>query len=340
MATFLHYFQTVLQHEKLSAEEAESALELVFSGQVPAAQLAGFLTALRMREGWAAEFLGFARAMRAQMRPVTPDLGGRTMLDTCGTGGDGFGTFNISTTAAFVVAGAGVPVAKHGNRSITSRSGSADVLEALGVKILEEPAAMAQALSTCGFSFLFAPALHPGMKHVQPVRRELKVKTIFNYLGPMANPAGAQAQLIGVPDLQVAGWIAEALSQLGLARAYVVCGSDGLDEITLSGDTTVYAVTPGQVETQVWVPEDFGLRRASLEAVLGGDAAENAAIALAILQGQETGPKLDITLLNAAAGLMAAGAAATPTAAMAEARRSLTSGSAMAVLERLRAFRL
>ena len=250
------------------------------------------------------------------------------MIDTCGTGGDGAGTFNISTVAALVMAGAGARVAKHGNRSISSLTGgSADVMEALGVRFAMTPEEAARAIREIGIGFLFAPHLHPAMKHAQPVRRELKMRTVFNLLGPLVNPARAQTQLIGAPSPVAARLMAEALASWVPARSFVVHGHDGLDEITTTGATDVYEVRGGRVEKHVWTPADFGVQQSSLAELKGGDASENARIAMAILEG-EPGPKRDIVVVNAAAALVAAGLAASLTEGMTLAARSIDSGAA------------
>jgi anthranilate phosphoribosyltransferase len=246
--------------------------------------------------------------MREKATPVDPGVNGAPLLDTCGTGGDGAATFNISTVAAFVVAGAGVRVAKHGNRSLSSQCGSADILEALGVRIDIGPDHCAQAIRETGIGFLFAPMLHPAMKFAQPARQELKMRTVFNLLGPLTNPARASAQLIGAPSPQAAKLMAEALAGLQPGRAFVVHGSDGLDEVTITGTTLAYEVCGKRVSEHTWSPEDFGVKRASLDALRGGDRDVNCGIARDILEGR-SGPQRDIVLVNAAAALVAAGAA-------------------------------
>jgi anthranilate phosphoribosyltransferase len=295
----------------------------------------GFLVALRMKGETALELAGFARAMRERM--VTVDAGA-DVIDIVGTGGDGAGTFNISTVAAMVLAGAGVHVAKHGNRAISGKVGSADVLEALGVRIAMTPEEAARAVREIGLGFLFAPHLHPAMKNVQGVRRELKMRTVFNLLGPLANPARARTQVIGAASPEIARIMAEALSELGTGLSFVVHGQDGLDEISTTGSTEVYEVWTGRVKKHVWMPEDFGVPRASLcdlEGGVAGDAAaENARITLEILRGVKNA-KRDIVMVNAAAGLMAAGLAESPRAGMALAAESVDSGRALGVLEKL-----
>ena len=301
----------VVAGEDLTRAEAEGAMEQILAGRASDAQIAGLLTALRMKGETVDELVGFATAMHRHAQPIFKDAAKapREMLvDTCGTGGDARGTFNISTCAAFVVAGAGVRVAKHGNRSISSRCGSADVLEALGVNLGLPPGRVGEAIGTVGIGFLFAPAVHSAMQHVMKARRELKVRTVFNLLGPLTNPAGASAQVLGVYDAGVMELTAHALAELGVRRAFVVHGADGLDEISLSGETLVAEVHEGHVRSYSIVPEDFGLRRAPLEALAGGEAKQNAQIIRRVLKG-ELGPHREIVQANAAAALVAVGRA-------------------------------
>ncbi len=330
---FLH---RLVERQDLSADEAEQAMTAILEGAASQAQIAGFLVALRMKGETAGELLGFARAMRAHAVPV-PVPGPGPLLDTCGTGGDGLATFNISTIAAFVAAGAGVRVAKHGNRSISSRCGSADLLEALGVGLAETAREMAESIERVGVGFLFAPALHPAMRHAQPVRRELKLRTVFNLLGPLTNPAGATRQLVGAHSPRAAELIARTLAALGCERGFVVHGADGLDEISTTTETLTWEIHRGEVVFRTLTPEQFGVRRASLGQLSGGDPSENARIARAILEG-EKGPRRDVVLVNAAAALIAAGAAEDFRSAMALAARSIDSGAALARLESLKAF--
>ncbi len=325
------YLHRVASGADLSSAEARAAMTVLLEGSVNEAQVGGFLTALRMKGETASELAGFARALRERM--VVVDAGA-DVIDIVGTGGDGAGTFNISTVAAMVLAGAGGRVAKHGNRAISGKVGSADVLEALGVRIAITPEEAARAVREIGLGFLFAPNLHPAMKNVQGVRRELKMRTVFNLLGPLANPARAQTQVIGAPSPELARIMAEALSELGTSHSFVVHGNDGLDEISTSSSTEVYEVWTGRVEKHVWKPEDFGAPRASLNSLAGGDGLENAKITLEILRGAKNA-KRDIVLVNAAAGLMAAGLAESPRAAMLEAAESVDSGRALRVLEKL-----
>ena len=323
----LPFLERVVNRENLTDDEAEHAMSEILNPEASVALIAAFLVALKMKGETADELYGFAKAMRHKVIHVDPDLGDERLLDTCGTGGDGSGTFNISTVVAIVVAGAGVRVAKHGNRSISSRCGSADVLEALGVNIALEPHQMAQSIRETGIGFLFAPSLHPAMRHAQPARRELKMRTAFNLLGPLANPAGATAQLIGAPSVEAAQLMASALARLGLEHGFVVNGADVGDEISTTGPTRVFEVRPNSVEEHVWTPETFGLPLANASDLLGGDVDQNAAIAHAIFRG-EKGPKRDIVLANAAAALVVSGKAATLIEGVAIAVSAIDSGAA------------
>jgi anthranilate phosphoribosyltransferase len=294
----------------LSRQEAELAMEEILSGRSDEEAIVALLTALRAKGETVGELVGFARAMRRHAMPVFAD-GSRpdaVLVDTCGTGGDSSGTFNISTAAAFVAAGAGVHIAKHGNRSISSKCGSADVLEALGVSLDVPPEKVGAAIHAIGIGFLFAPALHTAMRHAMPARRRLG-RTVFNLLGPLTNPAGARAQVAGVFSEKVVEKVALVLSELDVERAFVVHGAGALDEISLSGETTVGDVHRGVARIYQVTPEDFGLERAPLEAISGGDAAHNAALIRAILSG-ETGPRRNIVVANAAAAIVASGRAA------------------------------
>jgi anthranilate phosphoribosyltransferase len=333
----LPYLHRVAAREDLSASDARAAMLGMLSGEATVPQVAAFLVALRMKGETAAELTGFARAMREKSHRVDVGLAGEPLLDTCGTGGDGACTFNISTIAAFVTAGAGVRVAKHGNRSISSRCGSADLLEALGVHILPDSRHAAEAIRTVGIGFLFAPAHHPAMKHAQPARLELKMRTVFNLLGPLTNPAGAQRQLIGAPSEHAAELMAGALAELGTERTFVVHGAGGLDEISTAGPTVAFEVAAGAVTKRVWEPEDFGLARAVIDTVRGGDVALNAEIAHAVLDGAR-GPHRDIVLANAAAALVAAGRAETLPGGVALAAESIDSGAARERMQTLAEF--
>lgn len=322
--------------EHLTAEEAYQAMTALLTGSASESAIAGFLVALKMKGETAAELAGFARAMREQMVAVDA---GADVVDTCGTGGDGSGTFNISTAAALVMAGAGARVAKHGNRSLASASGSADVLEALGVRIAATPEEAARAIREIGIGFLFAPNFHPAMKYAQPVRRELKMRTVFNLLGPLANPAGPRAQLIGAPTAHAARLMAEAVAMLGTSHAFVVNGYGGadmsLDEVSTLGPTRVWAVSQGSVTEREWMPESFGLRTDKVADLVGGDPAHNAALVHAVLQG-EAGARRNIVLANAAAGLTLAGLAADLRAGVAVAAQAIDSGAALRKLEDLK----
>ena len=332
--------------QSLSRDEARKVMSEVLTGQCTDAQIAALLVALHMKGETVEEIVGFAEAIRSAATPLAVvgnsaiDVSGTerdALVDTCGTGGDASGTFNISTATALVAAGAGVRVAKHGNRSVTSKCGSADVMEALGVNITLPPARVADCLKEVGIAFLFAPAMHSAMKYVQPARRELRLRTVFNLLGPLTNPAHASAQVVGVYSDDLVEKLAEALSMLGLRRALVVHGSDGLDEISISGPTRVAEVRDGQVRTYEVTPEEFGLERAPIEALSGGDAAENAAIIREVLAGKNSARR-DVVLLNAAAALVAAGRANHLADAMPLAANSIDSGAAVAKLQALAAF--
>jgi anthranilate phosphoribosyltransferase len=323
--------------ESLPRASAEAVMEEILAGRASDPQIVALLTALRAKGETVGELVGFATAMRRHARPVFP--GGRratndVLVDTCGTGGDGAGTFNVSTAAAFVVAGAGVRVAKHGNRSISSRCGSADVLEALGANIALEPERMGACIEEIGIGFLFAPAIHPAMKHAMNARRQLKTRTVFNLLGPLTNPAGASAQVLGVYDAGVIEKMAAALGQLGVGRAFVVHGADGVDEISLSATTHVAELSGASVQRYEVAPEEFGLPRAPREALAGGDAVANAAIIRCVLAG-EPGPPRDIVLANAAAALVAAGRASDFREGARLAAESIDSGAAHAKLAAL-----
>jgi anthranilate phosphoribosyltransferase len=331
----LPYLHRVAARENLSPDDARLAMLAILSGEATTPQIAAFLIGLRTKGETADELLGFARAMREKAARV--DAGPEPLLDTCGTGGDGGRTFNISTIAAFVVAGAGVRVAKHGNRSLSSACGSADILEALGIHISISPEQVGRCIREVGIGFLFAPLFHPAMKHAQPARLELKMRTVFNLLGPLTNPAGAARQLIGAPSVQAAERMAQALAGLGPERAFVVHGSDGLDEVTTTGPTAVFEVTREGVRQFEWNPSDFGVEQASGSDLAGGDRVLNCEIAVAILHGQ-LGAQRDIVLVNAAAALLAAGVTTDLRAAMPLAEQSIDSGAAWNNVERLASF--
>ena len=316
----------------LSPAEAGGVMEEIMRGAATPAQIGGFLTALRMKGETVVEIAAFARAMRAAAVPVSlPSPGAR--VDTCGTGGDGAGTFNISTAAAFVAAGAGVVVVKHGNRGVSSRCGSADVLEALGVDVAIPPEQVAAVLSAAGIAFLFAPAYHPAMQYARTARQEIGIRTVFNLLGPLTNPAGAGAHLLGVYDPRLTLPVARVLGDLGAERAMVVHGA-GLDEIATAGPTTVAELRDGEVTTYTLDCTEFGIPRSSVAAIRGGGPEENAATLLAILSGEE-GAARDIVLLNAGAAIYLGGKARDIAAGIARAETSIDSGAALDRLRRL-----
>ena len=303
--------EKIVGEADLTRAEAEAVMEQILSGRATNAQIAGFLTALRIKGETVDELVGFATVMRRHASPVFSKLRlppNAALVDTAGTGGDARGTFNISTAAAFVIAGAGALVAKHGNRAFTSRCGSADVLEELGVRMDLPMERVARAIEEIGIGFLYAPAAHTAMRHAMTARRELKVRTVFNLLGPLTNPAGAQSQVLGVFSEDVIDLVAAALAELGVERAFVVHGAGGLDEISLAGETLVTEVHGGGVRRFTVAPEEFGVERAPLEAIRGGTATQNAALIRRILEG-EAGPTRDIVVINAAAALVAAGMA-------------------------------
>src|SRR5438477_4502012 len=338
--------------ESLNRAEARDVMAEVLSGKCTDAQIAALLIALRMKGETVEEIVGFAEAIRAAAAPLpippaealavtgtgrealAEECENDSLIDTSGTGGDASGTFNISTATALVTAGAGVRVAKHGNRSISSKCGSADVVEALGVNIQLSPERAAQCLREVGICFLYAPNLHPAMKQVQAVRRELRMRTMFNLLGPLTNPARASGQVVGVYSLDLVEKLAEALSMLGLRRALVVHGLDGLDEITITGPTRIAEAREGTVRSYEVEPEEFGLKRASLQEISGGDAAQNAAIIRAVLGGEKS-PRRDVVLLNAAAALVAAGRAEHLAQAIPITAESIDAGAAAAKLAAL-----
>ena len=333
----LPYLHRVAARENLSAEEARLAMLAILNGEATTPQISAFLVGLRTKGETSEELLGFARAMREKSAHVDPQIDSAPLLDTCGTGGDGGFTFNISTIAAFVVAGAGVAVAKHGNRSMTALCGSADLLEELGINISLSPADAARAIREIGIGFLFAPLFHPAMKHAQPARQELKMRTVFNLLGPLTNPAGAPRQLIGAPSLEAAKLMANALAGLEPERAYVVHGSDGLDEVTTTGPTSVFEVIHQRVRKLTWTPADFGIAIAAPSELTGGDRTANRKIAERILHG-EPGAKRDIVLVNAAAALHAAEATSDLRDAIKRAAESIDSGAAWGKVEKLAQF--
>lgn len=322
----------IVEGRTLGVEEARLAMGAVMDGEATPAQLAALLVALRMRGETVEELAGFASAMRERVTRVEAPPG---TIDVVGTGGDGSGTFNVSTASALVVAAAGVPVAKHGNRAVTSRSGSADVIEALGIRMEHDAGSAANDLRELGFAFLFAPAFHPAMRHAGPTRREIGVRTAFNLVGPLTNPAGARRAVIGVADPAAAARIAEVARLLGTERTLVVHGA-GIDELPLDGSGVLYDVTPNGVDRRLVVGDRLGLTTAPTSALAGGDAAANARRIEAILGG-ERGPARDVVLLNAGAGLLAAAWASDLGHGVAMAARTIDRGAATALLARLRA---
>lgn len=316
----------------LSEAEMAECMKEIMEGNSTDAQIGSFLTALRLKGETVDEITGAARIMRDKAAKIKAPEG---VLDTCGTGGDMSHTFNISTTTALVVAAAGVPVAKHGNKAVSSKSGSADVLEALGIRIDLPPHKVEQCLFETGFGFLFAPLFHPAMKFAIGPRREMGIRTIFNILGPITNPAGARRQILGVFSARLTETLATVLGKLGADDAMVVHGEDGLDEITITNGTRVSRFREGRVENLIFSPEDFGISRGMREDIVGGDNRENAELTLGILRG-EKGTKRDIVLINAAAALMVAGRANDMKTAVAQAQETIDSGNAMKKFEEIR----
>lgn len=317
----------------LDQEDAALIMEQIMTGEATQAQIAAFLTALHLKGETDAEIAGMAQVMREKAVHVHHTM---PVLDTCGTGGDAANTFNISTAAAFVAAGAGATVAKHGNRAMSSRCGSADVLEGLGVAIELDADWVTRCLDAAGVGFMFAPKFHPAMRYAGPVRREIGIRTVFNILGPLANPARAEYQVVGVATAPLAEKLANALARMGAHHALVVHGNDGLDELSMSAPSTVWEVRTGRMPRQFQIePADLGLRPAPRETLLGGSVAENASTILAILDGEERGPRRDVVLLNTAAGLMAADRAGDLHEGLALARAALDTGAARARLDQL-----
>lgn len=325
----------VVRGKSLNTEESGKVMDMIMSGKATDAQIASLLTALRMKGETIEEITGFARVMREKVTPVKVSCPG--LVDTCGTGGDQAGTFNISTTAAFVAAGAGLPVAKHGNRSVSSRCGSADVLEALGVNLELSPEQVAQSIEEVGIGFLFAPKLHLAMKYAIGPRREIGIRTVFNLLGPLTNPAGAKRQVMGVYDPMLTEMLAEVLLNLGAEHAIVVYGLEGIDEISVCGPTQISEVKDKKVLTYQINPGEMGFPIGKAEQMQGGTPRENAEITLSILQG-EKGPRRDVVVLNAAAVLMTGGLAKDFPGGIKLAEKVLDSGSAYQKLEELREF--
>jgi anthranilate phosphoribosyltransferase len=330
-ARFRPHFETVAGGGRLTEEEAASAFDAIMEGGAPEAQLAGFLVAMRARGETTDEIAGAVRAMRARMRKIAAPPGA---IDVVGTGGDATGTYNVSTATAFVVAGAGAPVAKHGNRAVSSKSGAADVLEKLRVKLTMTPDEAESCLAETGIAFLFAPTYHPAMRHAAPVRQALKLRTIFNLLGPLSNPAGVTRQLVGVFSEVWLEPLAEVLRRLGAEHVWVIHGADGLDELSTTGISQVVELKGGKLKRFEVAPEDAGLARAKLENLLCGSPDESACSIKALLAGQE-GPLRDIVLFNAAAALIVAGKAETLAQGVELAAASIDEGKAAGALEKL-----
>jgi anthranilate phosphoribosyltransferase len=318
--------------QDLTADEASDAMAAIMDGLASPAQIAGLLIALRMKGERTPEIVGLARAMRQRSVRLEGDFA--DAFDTCGTGGDGGGTFNVSSIVALVVAGCGVRVAKHGNRAVSSRCGSADLFAELGVNVTAAPAVVTRCLVEAGIGFLFAPTFHPSMRHAAEPRRDLGVRTAFNLLGPLTNPAGVECQLVGVPRPDLTELVARALAQLGARRAWVVHGADGIDEISTRGYTKISECRDGFVRTFYLHPSDVGLPKATADDLAGGDAAANAAIARQVLAG-ERGPRRDVVTLNAAAALMIAGRCRSLVEGLQMARAALDAGFAASALEQL-----
>jgi anthranilate phosphoribosyltransferase len=329
---FVPLLEKLHRREDLTSEEAAAAMEAIMDGRAQPAQIAGFLVALGMKGERPGEIVGLARTMRARATRLSKTYA--PVFDTCGTGGDRAHTFNVSTVAALVVAACGQRVAKHGNRSVSSRCGSADLFEALGVNISAPPDTVERCLDEAGIAFFFAPTFHPSMRHAGPARKDLGIRTAFNLLGPLTNPAGAARQLVGVPRPELTELVARSLALLGSERAWVVHGADGLDEISTTGYTKVSECRDGAVNTFYVHPSDFKLAKAAPAALTGGDAAENANIARRVLAGEPGAPR-DIVLLNAGVSLLIAGATATVQDGIAMAAEAIDSTRAAAVLERL-----
>jgi len=331
MATFHDILAKLADGDVLTEGEAEFAVGELMSGEVDPAQGAAFLMAMRVRGETVPEIVGGAKALRARMlRAEAPE----NAVDTCGTGGDAVGTYNVSTAVAFLLAGAGVPVAKHGNRSVSSKSGSSDVLAALGVNLDAPIAATEKAIREAGIGFLFAPRHHGAMRHVAPVRQSLKLRTLFNLLGPLANPAGVKRQVLGVYDERWLMPLAQVLKDLGAVSAWVVHGAGGLDELSTTGESKVVALRNGTITEMIVKPEDVGLALARIEELVGGDAEANARALVAVLEGKE-GPYRDIVLLNAAAGLVVAGRATGLSEGIHIAKSTIDAGAAKRALDEL-----
>jgi len=332
MATITEYIKPLLRREDLSFEQATSLLDVIFEGEVPEAQVAAFLTAMRVKGPKAPELAGLAKSLRSHAVAVKVDID--NLVDTCGTGGGAIKTCNISTAAAIVAAGAGVYVAKHGNRGITSKCGSADVLEQLGVKIDASAETVAECIKEAHIGFMFAPMFHPAMKYVQPIRKSLGFRTVFNILGPLANPANAKRQILGVADESLMQLVAEALKLLGTQYAMVV-HSNGMDEISTVTTTKILELKEGQITSKELNPEELGISLADIEDLRVTDAKTSAKVLRDILSGKESGPRRDIVVLNAAAAIIAGGLADDFASAIKPAETSVSEGGALACLEKL-----
>ncbi len=325
--------QKVVDGQNLTEEEARRVMNLMLSGEATQAQLGAFLTAMRMKGETLEELTGFAAVLKEKAQHIRPRTD--NYVDLVGTGGDRTFTFNVSTTSAFVAAGAGLPIAKHGNRSISSKSGAGDVLEALGVNITAEPDVVTKCVEEAGLGFMFAPSFNKSMKYVGQARKDMGIRSVFNILGPLANPSDAKCMVVGVYDPSLTQLLANAMSHLGIERGFVVSGEDDMDEFTLTGSTTVSEIKDGRVDTYQVSPEQFGLHRASLEELQGGDGEQNAQITTGILKGEIQGAKREIVLLNAGATLYAGGLAENIEDGIRLAADSINSGRAFGVLERL-----
>ena len=318
----------VVNGENLTREDARDAMKTIMSGEATPSQIGAFLTGLRIKGETVEEISEFAKIMREFAASIHPKVTGE-LVDTCGTGGDVLNTFNVSTISAFVAAGAGTPVAKHGNRSVTSMCGSADVLEALDVNINLTPENVERVIEKVGIGFMFAPLFHGAMKHTIRPRREMGIRTVFNILGPLTNPANAPAQILGVFDRDLTEKLANVLQDLGVKRALVVHGLDGLDEISIIGETQISELKNGEVETYIVSPEEFGLKTAMPDDIAGKDVTGNAELVKHILRGEESGPKTDIVLLNAGAAIYVGGGASSIKDGVEKARASIKSGRAL-----------
>lgn len=323
----------LVEGNDLSVEEAKKAQEIILTGQATDAQIAAFLTALRMKGETIDEITGLASVLRDKANTIAPKVDKH--VDLVGTGGDCTYSFNISTTSAFVVAAAGLPVAKHGNRSISSKSGAGDVLEALGVNISADPDVVSRCVETVGIGFMFAPHFNPAMKYVGKVRKELGFRTVFNTLGPLSNPSRAKAMVVGVYDKNLTETIANAMMNMGVERALVVSGNDNMDEITLTGATTISEIKDNTVNTYTVTPEQFGFETVELKELQGGDGKANAQITKDILSGKEKGPKRNIVLLNAGATLYAGGMCSSIEEGIKLAEKTIDSGKAASIIDAL-----